>query len=191
MSISTDQVTKLLQAIDRGESGAADQLLPLIYDELRSRAGKLIAGERRDHTLQRTALVHEAYLKLAGGELSFQNRVHFFNAAALAMRRILVNHATSRGTLKRGGGRARVNFSSFDVAAETPDPLDWVELDEALKELEQVSPRQHQVVMLRFFSGRTEAEIAEMLGISEVTVRRDWATARVWLYRTMQRDEEK
>src|SRR3954454_13689048 len=115
MSISTDQVTKLLQAIDSGESGAADQLLPLIYDELRSRAGKLIAGERRDHTLQRTALGHEAYLKLAGGELSFQSRAHFFNAAALAMRRILVDHAPRRGPLKRGAGQGRVNLSNIDL----------------------------------------------------------------------------
>src|SRR3954453_14415942 len=126
MSISTDQVTKLLQAIDRGESGGADQLLPLIYDELRSRAGKLIAIERRDHTLQRTALVHEAYLKLAGAELNFQSRFHFFNAAALAMRRILVTHATRRATIKRGGGRARVNFTDVDIAADSTEPMDWL-----------------------------------------------------------------
>jgi RNA polymerase sigma factor (TIGR02999 family) len=185
---SRARVTKLLQAIDRGESGAAEELLPLVYDELRLRAGKLIASERRDHTLQRTALVHEAYLRLAGGELSFQNRVHFFNAAALAMRRILVNHAARRDALKRGGGHARVNLSSIDLADDqSADPIDWIELDEALKELERVSPRQHQVVMLRFFSGRTESEIAEMLKVSEVTVRRDWGTARVWLYRAMRR----
>src|SRR5580765_1961201 len=92
MPDSNEQVTKLLQAIDQGESGAAEKLLPLVYEELRSRAGKLLVSERRDHTLQRTALVHEAYLKLARGELSFQSRVHFFNAAALAMRRILVDH---------------------------------------------------------------------------------------------------
>ena len=191
-----NRVTKLLHAIDRGERGAADALLPLVYDELRSRAGKLMAGERRDHTLQRTALVHEAYLKLAGGaggELSFQSRAHFFNAAALAMRRILVDHASRRGTKKRGGGRVSVNLDEVDpAAAEGPaQEIDWIELDDALKQLEQVSPRQHQVVMLRFFSGRTEREVAEMLGIGEATVRRDWATARVWLYRSMRRHEEK
>src|SRR6476659_497305 len=107
MPDSPARVTRLLQAIDRGESNAAEELLPLVYEELRSRAGKLIAGERRDHTLQRTALVHEAYLRLVEGDLSFQSRAHFFNAAALAMRRILVDHATRRRRLKRGGGRAR------------------------------------------------------------------------------------
>jgi len=185
MSDSTDRITKLLHAIDRGESGAADALLPLVYDELRSRAGKLMAGERRDHTLQRTALVHEAYLNLAGGELSFQSRMHFFNAAALAMRRILVKHAARRGTLKRGGGQARVDLDELDISAPSSDEMDWLGLDEALNELERVSPRRHQVVMLRFFSGRTEAEIAQMLDVGEATVRRDWAAARIWLYRAM------
>ena len=182
---SSERVTKLLQAIDRGEGGAADELLPLVYDELRSRAGKLMDLERRDHTLQRTALVHEAYLKLAGGELSFQNRMHFFNAAALAMRRILVDHATRRGTLKRGGPHARINLADVEIADDSHEPLNWLELDEALKQLEKLSPRQHQVVMLRFFSGRTESEIAEMLGISEATVQRDWGMARTWLFRAM------
>jgi len=185
MADVTNRVTKLLNAIDRGEGGAAEALLPLVYEELRSRAGKLLGSERRNHTLQRTALVHEAYLKLSGGELSFQSRVHFFNAAALAMRRILVDHAVRRGTLKRGGGHERVNLDDLDPVDDSPPPMDWQELDEALKQLEQASPRQHQVVMLRFFTGRTEAEIAEMLEISEITVRRDWATARIWLYRTM------
>jgi len=186
MPDSSEQVTKLLEAIDHGESGAAEKLLPLVYEELRSRAGKLLVSERRDHTLQRTALVHEAYLKLARGELSFQSRVHFFNAAALAMRRILVDHAVQRNALKRGGGHERVNLESIEIADDPAGPLDWVELDKALKQLEELSPRQHQVVMLRFFSGRTEAEIAEMLEISQSTVERDWSMARTWLYRTMQ-----
>jgi RNA polymerase sigma factor (TIGR02999 family) len=185
MSDSRDRVTKLLYAIDCGQSGAADELLPLIYDELRARAGKLMAGERRDHTLQRTALVHEAYLKLVGARLGFQGRIHFFNAAAIAMRRILVDHATRRGTLKRGGAHARVDLATIDPADESAEQMDWLELDKALRELEQVSPRQHQVVMLRFFSGRTESEIAELLGVSEATVQRDWGMARTWLFRAM------
>src|SRR5438874_7003534 len=161
---TSDEVTKLLCAIDRGESGAADALLPLVYDELRSRAGRLLAAERRDHTLQRTALVHEAYLKLARGEFSFQSRLHFFNAAALAMRRILVDHAVRRDAAKRGGAHARVSLDEIDVADDEPaELLDWTELDGALGQLSEVSPRQHQVVMLRFFSGRTEVEVAEML----------------------------
>jgi len=189
MSGATNPVTKLLHAIDRGERGAAEELLPLVYDELRSRAGKLISAERRDHTLQRTALVHEAYLKLAGGELSYQSRAHFFNAAARAMRRILVDHAVRRGTAKRGGGHARVELDDVDVAEASSQPMDWVGLDDALTHLERVSPRQHQVVMLRFFSGRTEPEIAEIMGISERTVHRDWAMARTWLHRAMRQEK--
>jgi RNA polymerase sigma factor (TIGR02999 family) len=185
MSDSSERITRLLRAIDKGDNGAAEELLPLVYDELRWRAGKLMAGERRDHTLQRTALVHEAYLQLAGGELSFQSRMHFFNAAALAMRRILVKHAAHRDTLKRGGGRKRVDLAGLEVGDPSAGDMDWLGLDEALIELERVSPRRHQVVMLRFFSGRTELEIAEMLGVGEATVRRDWAAARIWLYRTM------
>jgi RNA polymerase sigma factor (TIGR02999 family) len=184
------EVTRLIQAIDAGDAGAADALLPLVYDELRQRAGKLLASERRDHTLQRTALVHEAYLKLVGPGSGFQSKLHFFNAAALAMRRILVNHALQHRTIKRGGDRARINLEDVDVPEPgSSDPMDWSVLDEALKELEQQSPRQHQVVMLRFFSGRTEAEIAQMLDISEATVRRDWATARVWLCWAMEQKD--
>ena len=183
------QVTRLLAAAGRGDEQAIEQLLPLLYDELRARAGTLMAAERRNHTLQRTALVHEAYLKLMGPGASYQSRLHFFNAAALAMRRILVNHAVQRGTRKRGGLRARVVLDDLDVADPRPaDSMDWVGLDEALKRLEAESPRQHQVVMLRFFSGRTEPEIAQMLEISESTVRRDWATARVWLCWAMQQE---
>ncbi len=190
MSDSSSRVTKLLHAIDHGEPQAAEQLLPLVYEELRVRAGKLLALERRDHTLQRTALVHEAYLKLVGPGASFQSRLHFFNAAALAMRRILVNYAIQRRTLKRGGERVRIELEDLDVSDPGPaDSMNWVGLDEALKQLEAESPRQHQVVMLRFFSGRTEAEIAQMLDISEATVRRDWATARVWLCCTMEQEE--
>jgi RNA polymerase sigma factor (TIGR02999 family) len=189
MPDASAEVTRLLDAIDGGDTRAAEALLPLVYDELRLRAGQLLVSERRDHTLQRTALVHEAYLKLARGQLSFQNRKHFFNAAAQAMRRILVDHATQRNALKRGGGQARVNLDDIDVAAESATPLDWVELDEALRRLEEVSPRQHQVIMLRFFSGRTEAEVARMLEISQATVERDWSMARTWLYREMQQNK--
>ena len=189
MSDSRDRVTKLLYAIDCGESGAADELVPLGYDELRARAGKLMAGERRDHTLQRTALVHEAYLKLVGARLGFQGRIHFFNAAAIAMRRILVDHATRRATQKRGGEHARVDLAVLDIADERAEQMDWLELDEALSTLEQVSPRQHQVVMLRFCSGRTESEIAELVGISEATVQRDWGLARTWLFRAMRQEK--
>src|SRR5262245_39039841 len=134
--MADSQVTRLLESIDRGESGAADKLLPLVYDELRARAGILMAGERRDHTLQRTALVHEAYLKLAGSRQGFRSRLEFFSAAALAMRRILVDHATRRKSLKRGGGRARVDLEALDVAGPPSDEtMDWLELDGGLKTL--------------------------------------------------------
>jgi RNA polymerase sigma factor (TIGR02999 family) len=171
MSDRTEQVTKLLRAIQAGETRAADELLPLVYDELRSRAGML-----------------EAYLKLVGADIEYQSRLHFFNAAALAMRRILVKHAVHRGRIKRGGDRARVDLGDIDPAAPSADPMDWLELDEALKELERISPRRYQVVMLRFFSGRTEAEIAQMLDVGEATVRRDWSAARMWLYRAMRKE---
>ena len=192
MSNHAEQVTRLLRAIEGGKARAADELLPLVYEELRSRAGVLLAGERRDHTLQRTALVHEAYLCLLGPGANFKSRLHFFNAAALAMRRILVNHALQHRTLKRGGDRARVDLEQLDVAEPASgEPMDWSLLDDALKKLEAESPRQHQVVMLRFFSGRTEAEIAQMLEVSESTVRRDWATARVWLCWAMEQQPER
>lgn len=193
MSDTGTQVTVLLEAIKRGEPRAADELLPLVYEELRERAGKLLARERPGHTLQRTALVHEAYLRLVGPGASFQSKLHFFNAAALAMRRILVNHAHEHNALKRGGAsRARLSLDDLDLAdgeGASDDPLDWEALELALRRLEAESPRQHQVVMLRFFSGRTEAEVAQMLEISESTVRRDWTTARVWLCWAMQQND--
>jgi RNA polymerase sigma factor (TIGR02999 family) len=191
MGAGREQVTLLLGAIERGEAGAFDELFPLVYDELRARAGALMAGERRGHTLQRTALVHESYLKLVGSGASFRGRLHFFCAAAQAMRRILVDHAERKHSLKRGGGRARVDLDAVDVPDDhAARAIDWQELDEALHALERASPRQHQVVLLRFFSGRTEAEVAETLQVSEPTVRRDWATARTWLYRAMRRSED-
>jgi RNA polymerase sigma-70 factor, ECF subfamily len=190
MSDSSERVTKLLHAIGRGESGAARDLLPLVYDELRARAGALMARERADHTLQRTALVHEAYLKLVGSRAGFRSRLEFFSAAAEAMRRILVDHAKKRKRLRRGGDRAREALEAADIPS-TPAPIDMVELDEALRFLAELDPRQHRIVMLRFFSGRTEVEIAEMLQISESTVRRDWATARVWLYQTMREQNDR
>lgn len=187
MPETPEKVTRLLAAVGRGEPEAIEQLFPLVYDELRARAGKLMATERRDHTLQRTALVHEAYLKLVGHGGSFQSRLHFFNAAALAMRRILVKHAARRGRLKRGRGYSRIDLAELDGGKQPDSQMDWLELDEALKQLEQASPRRYQVVMLRFFSGRTEVEIADMLGIGEATVRRDWSAARIWLYRALSR----
>jgi RNA polymerase sigma-70 factor, ECF subfamily len=190
MGDRSDQVTLLLQRLEQGQASAGHDLLPLVYDELRSRAGRLMAGERSNHTLQRTALVHEAFIRLVRPGANFQSRLHFFNAAALAMRRILVDHAQTRRARKRGGGLQPVNLDDADLQAGNDDPaalLDILALDEALGRLAELSPRQAQVVNLRFFAGLKDAEIAELLGVVEKTVRRDWSTARLWLYAEMSR----
>lgn len=184
MGEESDDVTVLLKRLEDGEIHAADELMPLVYQELRSRAGRLMGGERSNHTLQRTALVHEAFMRLVRPGASFQSRLHFFNAAALAMRRILVDHAEQRRAQKRGGGAKHVSLDDIDVGDEAP-AVDILALDEALTRLAERSPRQAQVVNLRFFAGLKDAEIAELLGVVEKTVRRDWATARLWLFDEM------
>lgn len=180
-------VTVMLQGIAAGDSGAAAQLLPVVYEELRALARAHLAGERAGHTLQPTALVHEAYLRLVGGEQggdrAFNGRQHFFATAATAMRRILVDHARERNALKRGGGR-RVDLSDGDAVA-VDDDLDLVGLDDALKKLEAVDKRRARVVTFRFFGGLTVDETATALGVSPATVKNDWAFARAWLLREM------
>lgn len=182
-----DPVTLLLRRVEAGDRTATEQLLALVYDELRKRAGRLMAAERKDHTLQRTALVHEAFMRLVKPGASFQDRLHFFNAAALAMRRILLDHADARRRQKRGGGKVgQVNLDQVDEDAAPADRsgnlIDIMSLDEALTRLAQRSPRQAQIVNLRYFVGLKDAEIAQLLGVSEKSVQRHWATARVWLY---------
>lgn len=184
MSDPAAEITQVLDALQRGEERASEKLLPLIYDELRRRAGQLMAAERKDHTLQRTALVHEAYLRLVRPGATFQNRLHFFNAAALAMRRILIDHANARAARKRGGGAKEMSLDELDVPDAQPT-IDIISLDEALNALAQVAPRQAQVVNLRFFAGLKDLEIAELLGVTDKTIRRDWAAARLWLYDRM------
>jgi RNA polymerase sigma factor (TIGR02999 family) len=159
--------------------------MPLVYRELRSRAARFLAAERADHTLQPTALVHEAYVRLAGRDAGFASRLHFMNAAAQAMRQILIDHAKRKRSAKRGGGRAKLDLADVTLADGGADTLDWLALDEALRALTRVSPRQAQVVSLRFFAGCEEAEIAQMLQISAPTVHRDWIAARIWLHRFM------
>lgn len=180
-------VTVMLQGIAAGDSGAAAQLLPVVYEELRALARAHLAGERAGHTLQPTALVHEAYLRLVGGEQggdrAFNGRQHFFATAATAMRRILVDHARERNALKRGAGR-RVDLSDGD-AVTVDDDLDLVGLDDALKKLEAVDERRARVVTFRFFGGLTVDETAAALGVSPATVKNDWAFARAWLLREM------
>ncbi len=184
------ELTRLLDAVSEGNRSAVDQLLPVVYHELRGLAQRRLAAERADHTLQATALVHEAYMKLIDQrEVRWQNRAHFFGVAALAMRRILVNHAKAKGRIKRGGGGAKVELTDGAAVTAGPD-LDIVALDEALKGLALVDERAARVVELRFFGGMSVEETAEVLGIAPATVKRDWTLARAWLLREIQKGDE-
>ncbi len=175
------QISVLMTRIDSGDGAAAAELLPLLYDELRRKAAYYLAHEAPGHTLQPTAIVHEAYMKLvAAGARNFQSRRHFFNAAAEAMRQILVDHARARGAIKRGGGAARMNLTDVAPPASDSD-VDYVALDEALCELKEEDQRRHQVVMYRYFAGLQNAQIAELLDVSERTIERDWRLARMYL----------
>jgi RNA polymerase sigma factor (TIGR02999 family) len=174
-------VTRILTAIQQGDPSAASQLLPLVYDELRRLAARKLAQERPGQTLDATALVHEAYLRLVGDAeepRSFQDRGHFFAAAAMAMRCILIDNARRKSTQKRGGGRQQQPLDA--VAAPTPDD-DLLALDEALEKLAAQDPIKARVVELRYFAGLTSDQAAELLGISPSTADRHWAYARAWL----------
>ncbi|MBC7927352.1 MAG: sigma-70 family RNA polymerase sigma factor [Bryobacteraceae bacterium] len=184
---STQQVTKLLMDWSNGDQSALEQLTPLVYGELRRLAGRYLRKERPDHTLQSTALVHEAFIRMVDQRsVRWQNRAHFFGVAAQMIRRILVDHARSRYASKRGSGAPRL---SLDEAIALPDrkDMDLVALDDALNSLAKVDPQQARIVELRFFTGLTVEETAEVLGISPATVKRDWVTAKAWLYRDISR----
>jgi RNA polymerase sigma factor (TIGR02999 family) len=175
-------VTRILSAIEQGDSKAANQLLPLVYGELRRLAASKLAREAPGQTLQATALVHEAYLRLLGGGPleGWNGRGHFFGAAAEAMRRILVERARHKHSLKAGGGHRRQDLPDIELAGAGPR-LDLLALDEALTKLEQHDPRRAGLVKLRFFTGLTIAQAAQALGVSESTADNDWAYARTWL----------
>jgi RNA polymerase sigma factor (TIGR02999 family) len=178
-------VSDLLRAWGQGDAQARDDLLPLVYAELRAQASRYLRRERRDHTLQPTALVHEAYVRLIGQvRVSWQNRAHFFGLAAEMMRRILVDHARRHQAAKRSGGAVKV---AWDERAGATPPLDCelLLLDQALDELSVRDARQARVVELRYFGGLSEQEAAEVLAVSRATVTRDWNVARAWLYRRM------
>jgi RNA polymerase sigma factor (TIGR02999 family) len=176
-------VTGLLQAWGQGDADARDTLMPLVYKELRRRAAAYLRRERADHTLQPTALVHEAYLRLVGQQrVVWQNRAHFFGIAAQMMRRILVDHAKAQRRGKRFGAAVRVTLDDRVGAAMPPD-CDLLLLDQALDELTAIDPQQGRIVELRYFGGLTESEVAEVLAISRSTVTREWRIARGWLYR--------
>jgi RNA polymerase sigma factor (TIGR02999 family) len=179
-------VTRILSAIEQGDPSAAEQLLPLVYDELRKLAAQKLSQEKPGLTLQATALVHEAYLRLVDGATAPQwnSRGHFFAAAGLAMRRILVEQARRKRRVKHGGGRQRLDL---DEALEVAEPVeqDWPALDEALERLEQADPIAARLVNLRYFAGLTIAEAAQALGISLRTAERNWTYARTWLHRAL------
>jgi RNA polymerase sigma factor (TIGR02999 family) len=180
-------VSGLLQAWGRGDLEARDQMLPLVYRELRRRASAYLRRERPDHTLQPTALVHEAYVKLAGQDrVLWQNRAHFFGVAAQMMRRILVDHAREHRSRKRPGSALRVEFDDR-IGSATPFDCEILLLDQALDELAVIDPRQGQIVEYRYFGGMSEREVAEVLSLSRATVTREWQTARAWLYRRLTR----
>ena len=179
------EITGLLQRWQHGDQAALDRLIPLVYDELRAIAGRHLARERRTNTLQTTALVNEAYLKLVDQKRTdWQNRAHFFAIAARLMRRILLDDARRRTREKRGAGAADVALD--DAPLEAPrDPIDLVDViavDRALQELEQLDPDQGRIVELRFFGGLTVDETAAVLAMSPATVKREWAMAKAWLY---------
>ncbi len=183
---STQQFTRLLDEAQQGDASAVARLLPLVYEELRSLARQRMASERVGHTLQATALVHEAYLKLVGNQdIRWSGRGHFFFAAAEAMRQILIDHARARGGPKRGGDRKRVAMNNvLDLAMEERFG-EFLAVDEAISRLEKESPDLAQVVRLRFYGGLSVDETAHVLGVSASTVRRDWTYARAWLMRQL------
>src|SRR5262249_46247677 len=188
--------TRILSAIDQGDPSAAEKLLPLVYDELRKLAARKLAQEKPGQTLQATALVHEAYLRLVGNDSPltthhspkhWDSRGHFFPAAAEPMRRILVDNARRRGRPKHGGDRQRVDLDGAVAISEPPEDL--LALDEALAKLAREEPRKAELVKLRFFAGLTIPEAAKMLGISTATAERYWNYARVWLYAELHEPE--
>lgn len=180
------EVTQLLRQLSEGNQQSLPHLMPMVYNDLRRVAGAFMRRERAGHTLQVTALVHEAYLRLVDQrETHWQNRAHFFAIAAQAMRRILVEHARAKGAEKRGGEFEKVSLDDISVAL-TPRHSELVlALDEALTRLERMSPRQCRIIEYRFFSGMTEDETAAVLDISTRTVKRDWRVARAWLNREL------
>jgi RNA polymerase sigma factor (TIGR02999 family) len=179
------EVTRLLQEFSGGNRAALDELVPAVYCELRRLAQRYLRQERPGHTLQPTALVNEVYLKLVDqDQVSWQNRAHFFGVAAQMMRHLLIDHAKAKATVKRGGGAAKTLLDE-NIAAVNAPAGDLLAIDQALTQLATLDPQQAKVVELRVFGGLTVEETAEVLGISAPTVKRDWRTAKTWLYREL------
>jgi RNA polymerase sigma factor (TIGR02999 family) len=186
---TSSQVTDLLLRWSEGDASAREALIPLVYDELRRLARKCLASQRQDHTLQSTALVHEAYLRMVGRtSVHWENRVHFFAVAAQLMRRILVDHARKQHAAKRGGSRVTLTLDEA-LALFKKSAVDLIALDDALNELGKLDQRQSHIVELRFFGGLSIEDSSHVLGISPATVKREWAAARTWLYEQMSSGE--
>jgi RNA polymerase sigma factor (TIGR02999 family) len=179
-------VTQILLAVGRGDASASEDLLPLVYDELRRHAAVRMARETPGQTLQPTALVHEAWLRMAGGatDRHWQNRAHFFGAAAEAMRRILIENARRKARLKRGGKLVHLDIDQIDIADATPDEKILL-INDALEILREQDPEKALVVVLKFFVGMTNQEVAASVGVTERTVERHWAYAKVWLFQSI------
>ena len=187
MEHSSEQITEMLQAWGEGDSTALEQLLPLVYDELHRLAGAYLRGERRGHTLQTTALINEAYLRLAEWKnVEWKNRAHFLGVAAQMMRRVLVDFARSRHYAKRGGDAQPVKFEEAKIAAPRRD-AEIIALDDALKTLAEIDPRKCLLVELRYFGGLSVEETADVMNLSPRTVMREWQAARAWLYRELKK----
>lgn len=177
----------MLRRLNQGDAEAAQRLLPLLYDELRRLAGSYMRQERSNHTLNPTALVHEAYMKLVNQrEVEWQGRTHFFNVGAQAMRRILVDHARQKRRVKRGGGEVTASLDERQVPRES-DAIDLVDLDDAIRRLAELDPRQSKIVEMRFFGAMDMQQIADQLSVSKRTVEADWTMARAWLSRELSR----
>ena len=185
---NSQQITKMLQAWSDGDGEVLDKLMPVVYDELRRQASRFLSKERSGHTLQTTALIHEAYIKLMGqDQVEWKNRSHFFAIASQAMRRILVDHARTRHREKRGGAGEDLPIDDALQIPSREKSVDLVALDEALTRLAKFDARQARVVELRYFSGLSIDETAEVIGVSNVTVRRDWNMAKAWLHQEISR----
>jgi RNA polymerase sigma factor (TIGR02999 family) len=183
------EVTRILRDWSGGDPAAAERLMPFVYDELRRLARAFLARERGAHTLQPTALVHEAYVRLVDQRsVDWQNRAHFYGIAARMMRRVLTDHARAHATEKRGGGAVHLSLEDVQVPVEQR-ASDFVALDEALEKLAQFDERKCRIVEMRFFAGLKDEEIAEVLGVTTRTVLRDWKYARLWLYRELTLDQ--